>query len=272
MRGTYRDVESQYDYFGARYYDAWIGRWLAGDPLAEKYPNLSPFVYSANSPLRFVDPDGAGILDALQGYGVGVAQGVVSAVTAPVQMVLHLDQTVQGVRNVLSDLPGTAARLGAALEQTGQTIMGPATPAGDFARGKAIGNIAGNIVGALLTAGAAAEVRGGQAVTDAALVSEKGSNAASGAVHGNSLNSPKPTMLYQLVDKEKGTHLKYGVTSALKEENRYSKAFLKDKKMTVLDRGSRREMVSKERELVEKKPGPLNKEPWAGKKKPGVDP
>jgi len=56
------------DYFGlqdagwydnrARYYDCIIGRFTTQDPLAEKYPWLSPYNHCANNPLKFVDPDG----------------------------------------------------------------------------------------------------------------------------------------------------------------------------------------------------------------------
>jgi len=36
-------------------------RFLTIDPLAEKYPWLSPYVYCANNPIRYVDPDGRDI-------------------------------------------------------------------------------------------------------------------------------------------------------------------------------------------------------------------
>ena len=35
-----------------------ISRWLSLDPLASKYPSISPYVFVANNPILYVDPDG----------------------------------------------------------------------------------------------------------------------------------------------------------------------------------------------------------------------
>jgi RHS repeat-associated protein len=55
------DDENNLDwyYFGARYYDPSIGRFLTTDPMADIYPSLSPYTYCANNPLLFIDPTGA---------------------------------------------------------------------------------------------------------------------------------------------------------------------------------------------------------------------
>jgi uncharacterized protein RhaS with RHS repeats len=38
--------------------DPALARWHVVDPLAEKYPNIAPYTYVANNPLRYIDPDG----------------------------------------------------------------------------------------------------------------------------------------------------------------------------------------------------------------------
>ena len=59
--GKERDMETGYGYFGARYYNSDLSIWLSVDPLADKYPGLSPYTYCANNPVKLVDPDGRGI-------------------------------------------------------------------------------------------------------------------------------------------------------------------------------------------------------------------
>ncbi|MBD3339149.1 MAG: hypothetical protein GF353_08565 [Candidatus Lokiarchaeota archaeon] len=68
-------------YFGARYYDGEIGRWLIPDPLASQTPWLTPYHYCSNNPLGRIDPDGAADKSAVfwalgKIAGAGVSYGV----------------------------------------------------------------------------------------------------------------------------------------------------------------------------------------------------
>ena len=57
--GKERDEETGYGYFGARYMDYELTTmWLSVDPMADKYPGISPYAYCAWNPVRLVDPDG----------------------------------------------------------------------------------------------------------------------------------------------------------------------------------------------------------------------
>ena len=50
--------------FSARYLHTSLGRFTTIDPLAEKYPSISPYTYCNGNPVRYVDPDGMFFNDA----------------------------------------------------------------------------------------------------------------------------------------------------------------------------------------------------------------
>ena len=56
--GKELDQETGLSYFGARYYDPKYSFWLSVDPLAEKFPNASPYNYCLGNPVNMIDPDG----------------------------------------------------------------------------------------------------------------------------------------------------------------------------------------------------------------------
>ena len=59
FNGKEKDYESGFHYYGARYYwSETLTGWLSIDPLADKYPNISPYNYCIWNPILFVDPDG----------------------------------------------------------------------------------------------------------------------------------------------------------------------------------------------------------------------
>ncbi|NDP28848.1 MAG: RHS repeat-associated core domain-containing protein [Flavobacterium sp.] len=58
FNGKELDRETNLSYYGARYLDLKTSLWLNVDPLAEKFPSMSPYNFCFNNPLMFVDPDG----------------------------------------------------------------------------------------------------------------------------------------------------------------------------------------------------------------------
>ena len=67
--GKERDSETGFSYFGARFYDSdLMTGWLSVDPMADKYPSLSPYAYCAWNPVKLVDPDGEDVWE-IDAYG-----------------------------------------------------------------------------------------------------------------------------------------------------------------------------------------------------------
>ena len=72
--GKERDAESELDYFGARYYDRSLYRFLSADPAislqrgAANPQFLNLFSYCGNNPIKYCDPDGRAFLIFLGSY------------------------------------------------------------------------------------------------------------------------------------------------------------------------------------------------------------
>lgn len=58
FNGKELDDKTGLYYYGARYYDPVLSNWLSVDPLASSMPKWSPYNYTFNNPVKYIDPDG----------------------------------------------------------------------------------------------------------------------------------------------------------------------------------------------------------------------
>ena len=66
----YNNEQTGFYYYGARYYNPDISIWLSVDPLSDKYPSMSPYMYCAGNPVILVDPDGREVVPSEEAWGV----------------------------------------------------------------------------------------------------------------------------------------------------------------------------------------------------------
>ncbi len=154
-----RDKETGYDYFGARYYDPAIGRWLSVDPALLKWSTsrimqhqlfgLSPYAYVRNNPINRFDPDGYVDWPKVGWGALTFGSGVVEAVAGGVIAGGSSVTIVGGVVGVAFMTHGFAvAGFGIAEMTKGFQDIQTETPSGPLeAIGEATGGETGKSVG-----------------------------------------------------------------------------------------------------------------------------
>jgi RHS repeat-associated protein len=89
FHGKAQDAETGLQYFGARYYDPFLGRFYGADPKGFDEGNIHSFnryAYGNNNPLRYRDPDGraAGLI-VLEVGGAALIGGIYYATRSPAE-------------------------------------------------------------------------------------------------------------------------------------------------------------------------------------------
>ena len=79
--GKEKDSESGLYYYGARYYMAWVGRFVSVDPLAGQFSHLNPYHNAGDSPISSFDVDG--LADAKQPVTPASSGPTADSETAP---------------------------------------------------------------------------------------------------------------------------------------------------------------------------------------------
>ena len=161
------DEETGLYYYGARYYDPRVNLWISVDPLAEKFSNVSGYVYSFNNPIIFIDPNGESPKASelikqlginLSPFAAGYIDGVVGA--SPLGIIqFTFDYTTdrdlrneinEGVKILVNDPIGSIKTIvGEKIDAYEAVLNGNASAGQKYE----VGEDLGNITGAALTGG-----------------------------------------------------------------------------------------------------------------------
>ncbi len=93
--------------YGWRMHDPEIGRWFGMDKLAEKFVGISPYVYTANNPVRYIDPNGMVFTNAAW----NAIQQLISDANARVTQLEHKAVTARTKRSTAGISERKAGRL-----------------------------------------------------------------------------------------------------------------------------------------------------------------
>jgi len=72
---AYTDKAANYSIFPSsseQYYNSDLSIWLSVDPMSDRYPNLSPYTYCADNPVRIFDPNGEEIMHCDGELGINI--------------------------------------------------------------------------------------------------------------------------------------------------------------------------------------------------------
>jgi RHS repeat-associated protein len=258
--GHVNDPDSGLVYMQARYYDPAVGRFLSVDPAAPMPGNefnFSRYAYANNNPIGNTDPTGMDDcgpgcmkMRALSDWFSGVGQRLMSSLgqqsaTAPMAQMSVMNTYITGSAD--NDLATASAE---------------AAPMADAIPGVTLGACltGSNCSGTDWAMGSLSVAPGEGAEAD---VAREAYPYIMAGMHGNSAASTVTSYLYRLTSSATGNLLKWGISK--NPFGRYTRGFMLDKDMQIMTSGSRREMLNLERWTVEHDPGPLNREPWAGK-------
>ncbi len=109
FNGKEFDEETGLYYYGARYMNPRTSLWYGVDPLAEKYPEISSYIYCHNNPVKLIDNDGADDFFSSSGYYVkssGQTNIIYIAVGGNIVPVTKLNLTSKANRQTVANVVG----------------------------------------------------------------------------------------------------------------------------------------------------------------------
>lgn len=107
--GKERDEETGFTYHGARYYAAWLGRWISTDPLGIA-DGANVYMYVSDNPVRLVDPSGHSGLKFVSG-GATADSSEADLMSATYEMANRTKTELHDYFGIATDMAHTTGQL-----------------------------------------------------------------------------------------------------------------------------------------------------------------
>ena len=266
FNGKENDPEIKTQDYGFRIYDYRLAKFLSVDPLTKEYPELTPYQFASNTPIKAVDLDGLETSWRPEGQlkpreNDNSSRSESTAQYATVNRELYATRSNEKPQPTIGPCDHCPKRIPTSDDNKPNIRSPESDPVVQQIKKDNIEKVENSptnifpVISNLKKSGKY-ELMGmhkeaASSLKDAAIeagvsygvgkifqfgyryftAAKGGVNAVEQVtVHGNSLKSLKPTWGYKLYSQD-GTFLKNGITSAVKAESRYTKAFMSDKVM-----------------------------------------